>query len=142
MVQVDVDLSHLKNLGAGMPEVQKRGMELTALDLTAKLQKNSEIPGKLRVQHGVLKAWAPTKKSDSEYHVRSPAKYAAAQNWGSTHMIKPKSKKALHWGGKPGYFSKGHSITIPAKHFVERSIEQVQPRISNHFKVAINEVLG
>jgi hypothetical protein len=24
------------------------------------------------------------------------------------HMIKPKSKKALHWGGKGGPFSKGH----------------------------------
>lgn len=24
------------------------------------------------------------------------------------HMIKPKNKKALHWGGKTGPFSKGH----------------------------------
>lgn len=24
------------------------------------------------------------------------------------HMIKPKNKKALHWGGKSGPFSKGH----------------------------------
>jgi hypothetical protein len=141
MVTVSVDLTKYKDLGPRTKQVTRRVLELSGLDLTAKLQKNSEIPGKLRVQHGLLKAWAPTKKSDSEYHVRSPARYTAAQNWGSTHTIKPKSKKALHWGGKPGYFSKGHSITIPAKHFVEKSINQITPRIPEYFQIAVNEVM-
>lgn len=136
MVQVDVDLSHLKNLGAGMPEVQKRGMELTALDLIGKLMRNSPV------DHGLLKQWAITKRTSDSITIQSPAKYAAAQNYGTRpYMLKPKNKKALHWDGK--YFSKGHMMPArPGKHFVERSIEQVQPRISNHFKVAINEVLG
>lgn len=137
MVQMDVDLSHLKSFGAGIPEVRKRGLELTALDLIGKLMRNSPV------DHGLLKQWAITKRSSDSITVQSPAKYAAAQNYGTRpYMLKPKSKKALHWGGKPGYFSKGHMMPArPGKHFVERSIEQVQPRIQNHFKVAIREVL-
>lgn len=26
------------------------------------------------------------------------------------HMVSPRDKKALHWGGKPGFFSKGHKV--------------------------------
>lgn len=28
----------------------------------------------------------------------------------SSHFVVPKKKKALHWGGKPGFFSKGHFV--------------------------------
>ena len=137
MVQIDVDLSDLTNFGVAMPEVQKRGMELTAQDLIGKLMRSSPV------DHGYLKQWAITKKTKDSITIQSPAKYAAAQNYGSkAFFLKSKSKKALHWGGKPGYFSKGHKMPArPGKHFVEKSIDQVQPRIKNHFKVAIREVL-
>ena len=136
MVTVHVDTSHLKPLGGAMKEVQLRGMQLTGQDMLRTLMSNSPV------KHGLLKQWAITSQSANEIRIQSPAKYTAAQNWGSTHMIKPKNKKALHWGGTPGYFSKGHSITIKGKHFVEKSINAVTPRIKEHFDVAISEVLG
>ena len=35
-----------------------------------------------------------------------------------THHIAPLTAKALHWGGNPGFFSKGHDVLgITAKHF-------------------------
>ena len=119
-----------------MPKVMQKGMDLIAQDMLNALQKNTNR------DHGYMASWAIVERSASMIKIQSPAKYAAAQNYGSKHMIKPKNKKALHWGGKPGYFSKGHMINIKGKHFVERSIEQVKPRIDSHFKVAISEVLG
>ena len=124
-------------------------------DLVNHLQRNSEIPGRLRVRHGLLKAWFIAEQSQDEIVIKSPAKYTAAQNWGSTHMIRPKNKKALHWGAKGGMiqgnnmtlptkgaFSKGHTVHIPAKHFIEKSIKEVEPKTDDYFKMAIQEVLG
>jgi phage gpG-like protein len=125
-----------------MPQIQKRGLQLMGLDLVNHLQRNSEIPGRLRVQHGLLKAWFIAEQSQDEIVIKSPAKYTAAQNWGSTHMIRPKNKKALHWGGQPGFFSKGHTVHIPGKHFIEKSIKEVEPKTDDYFKLAIQEVLG
>ena len=136
MVQVDVDLSQYKEMGPRTKEINEKTLNLTAQDMIGALMRNSPV------DHGLLKQWAVTEHSATMYKIQSPAKYTAAQNWGSTHMIKPKSKKALHWGGKPGYFSKGHEVTIKGKHFVEKSIQEVQPRIQDHFKVAISEVIG
>ena len=132
-----MDLSHLRDMGAGIPEVQKRGLELTAQDLIGKLMRNSPV------DHGLLRQWAVTNRTDDSITIKSPAKYAAAVNYGSrSYMLKPKNTRALHWGGDPGFFSKGHMMPAKSgKHFVEQSIRQVQPRISNHFKVAIKEVL-
>jgi hypothetical protein len=136
MVTVEVDYSHYVDLGPKTKEITKRGLELSALDLVNKLMKNSPV------DHGLLKQWAITSRSASSITIKSPAKYAAAQNWGSSHMIKPTSKKALHWGGSPGFFSKGHMINIKGKHFVEKSINEVRPKIPEHFQIAIKEVVG
>lgn len=134
MVQVDVDLSQYKEMGPRTKEINEKTLKLTAQDMVGTLMRNSPV------KHGLLKSWFIAEHSATSYTIKSPAKYTAAQNWGSVHMIKPKNKKALHWDGK--YFSKGHTVHIRGKHFVERSIEQVQPRIAEHFKVAISEVLG
>ena len=136
MVTVDVDLSQYKEMGPRTKEINEKTLNLTAQDMVGTLMKNSPV------KHGLLKSWFIAEHSATSYTIKSPARYTAAQNWGSTHMIKPKSKKALHWGGKPGYFSKGHTVTIRGKHFVEDSIKEVKPRIDDHFKVAISEVLG
>lgn len=133
---IEVDTSHLKPLGPAMPKVMQRGMELAGQDMLNALQRNSPV------KHGLLRSWAIVEKGPTMVKIQSPAKYAAAQNYGSTHAVMPKNKKALHWGGDPGFFSKGHVVHIWGKHFVERSIAQVKPRIDDHFKVAISEVLG
>ena len=126
MVSVSVDLSQCVDLSNMTKEMQKEGMKKTSLDLINNLMRNSPV------DHGLLKQWAVTSQSDLEITVQSPAIYAAAQNYGSTHFIAPKNKKALHWDG---HFSMGHEVTIPAKHFVEDSIEQTMPRIQEFFTI-------
>ncbi len=126
-------------------ETQKEGMKKTAQDLISNLMKNSPV------DHGLLKQWAITSQSDSEIHIKSPAKYAAYVNYGTRpHMIRPKSRKALHWfggsttisgggvtmTGKKGAFSKGHMVRgITGKKFVERSIEATNQRIHEFFTI-------
>ena len=40
------------------------------------------------------------------------------------HWVAPVTYSALHWGGQPGYFSKGHMVSgITADPFVEPSIQ-------------------
>ncbi len=127
MVTVTVNMSDgLSDLGKLSKETIRSGLEKTAQDLIRNLQINSPV------DHGLLKQWAVTSQSDLEITVQSPAIYAAAQNYGSTHFIAPKNKKALHWDG---HFSKGHEVTIPAKHFVEDSIEATQSRIAEFFTI-------
>ena len=135
MVTLDVDTSNLSEFGEAMPQIQQRGMELTAFDLINKLMRKSPV------DHGLLKQWFIASKSKDKIIIKSPAYYAKFQNYGTKpHMIKPKNKKALHWDGK--YYSKGHMVKgIKGKHFVENSISEVKPRIEDHFKVAISEVL-
>ena len=125
-------------------ETQREGMKLTAQDLINNLMRNSPV------DHGLLKQWAITSQSDTEIHIKSPAKYAAYVNYGTRpHMIRPKSKKALHWTGtgmmyagglmhSHGYggFSKGHIVGgIQARKFVERSIEATSQRIPEFFTI-------
>lgn len=130
MVTVTVELSDgLADLGNLGKETIQSGLNKTAQDLINELQSRSPV------DHGLLKQWAITSQSDLEVTIQSPAIYAAAQNYGSTHFIAPKNAKALHWGGDPGFFSKGHEITIPGKHFVEDSIEATQARIQEFFTI-------
>lgn len=141
MVTVDVDLTQLSDFSDEMPKIQEKGMNLTALDLLNRLKRKSPV------DHGLLRQWFIASKSKDKVIIKSPAKYTVYQNYGTdTHMIKPKNKKALFWGqynGKKPIMSKGHTVKgIKGKHFVENSIAEVQPRIQDHFKVAIREVLG
>lgn len=153
MVIVDVDLSHLKRFGPAMPKIQQRGLQLVGMDLLKPLKRHSPV------DQGLLRQWAIVSQSQSEVKIQSPAFYAKYQNDGtSPHMIRPKSKRALHWSGSmnmsitgnnisitgsKGGFSKGHMVGgIKGKKFVERSIQEVKPRIEQNFQVAINEVLG
>ena len=105
------------------------GLDLTTQDLINNLMQNSPV------DHGLLKSWAVTESDDLSRTVQSPAIYAAAQNYGSSHWIEPKNVKALHWGGDPGFFSKGHMVNITGKYFVEDSIEQTMPRIQEFFTI-------
>ena len=115
----------------------------------------SELMKKSPVDHGLLKQWFVASQSDTEVQIRSPAFYAAYQNYGTRpHMIRPKSKSALYWtggvslthsmfyaGGKmhnkyTGAFSKGHMVSgIKGKHFVEQSIEATSARIHEFFTI-------
>ena len=128
MVSIEVNVNSSVGNLANMPrDLIERGLDLTAQDLINNLMVNSPV------DHGLLKQWAVTESDDLSRTIQSPAIYAAAQNYGSTHWIEPVNKKALHWGGE--FFSKGHYVTIPAKGFVEDSIEQTLPRIQEFFTI-------
>lgn len=132
MVTVEVNVSDgLADLGGLSKEMLSSGMNKTAQDLIRNLQINSPVA------HGLLKQWAVTGQSDDEVTIQSPAIYAAYQNYGTEeHWVEPFATFALHWGGDPGFFSKGHFVGgIEGKHFVEDSIEQTQSRIAEFFTI-------
>ena len=60
-----------------------------------------------------------------------------------SHGVAPVTFYALHWvQNGEDRFSKGHMVHIPAKHFIEKSIKEVEPKTDDYFKLAIQEVLG
>jgi len=124
-----------------MPKIQQKGLELTGLDLVNKLQRNSPR------DHGYLAQWFIAEKSQSQVTIRSPAYYAGWVNDG--HRQEPGRFIPGSWSGGKFRYKRGAKTGmvlkrsyVPGKKFVERSIAQVQPRIKEHFKVAIKEVLG
>ena len=133
MVQVIVDLSHVDKFGPKMPEIRREGLKLTALDMQRTVDRASPV------DEGLLHKWFVAEASDSQYTIRSPAKYVGFVNYG-TGPIYPKTKKALHWGGEPGIFAKS-TKGQKGQHFIEKAISEVTPRIDNHFKSAIEKVL-
>ena len=135
MVEIIVDLSHLDEFGPKMKDIRTRGLDLVALDMQRTVDQLSPI------DEGLLHKWSITDKSDSSRTIHSPAKYVGFVNYG-TGPIYPKHAKVLHWvsGGKDVFAksTKGQK----GQHFIERAISNVTPRIDQHFKTAISEVLG
>ena len=132
MVQISLDLNDnnigkLDNLGK---EVRKSVLFDATQDMVRFLMMNSPV------DHGLLKQWFIASMSDEESHIKSPAKYAIYQDQGTKpHMIKPVNAKALHWDGK---FSKGHMVSgIQGKHFVDKSFNQVKPRLGSYLAKAL-----
>ena len=144
-ITVELDTSQIGKLGSMPREATPRALSYAAQDMTRFLQENSPV------DHGLLRQWAIQSLTDTEAHIKSPAEYAAAQNFGAkAHdiFISPKEKSALFWGaydGKKPIMSKGHTVHIPAlagKHFVEQSFNQLQPLIPGYFLKAFEEVQG
>ena len=130
MVTITVEpTGHIGHLDELMKTTIQDGLKLTGQLMLNELQSRSPV------DHGLLKQWAITHQSAEEIRIQSPARYAAFQNYGTRpHMIRPKSKKALHWDGQ--YFSKGHMVSgIKGKHFVEASIEATSSRLSEFFTI-------
>ena len=90
-VNVNSSIGNLKDMPKALLE---SGLDKTAQELINNLMQNSPV------DHGLLKSWAVTESDELSRTIQSPAIYAAAQNYGSTHWIETKKKKALHWGGE------------------------------------------
>ena len=139
---LDIDTSGIGKLPGRWEQAKARGLNESAQTLVRFLMDNSPV------DHGVLKGWFIESIDEEQATIKSPAEYAAAQNYGArAHdiFISPKSKRALFWGdydgGKP-IMSKGHTVHIPAlagKHFVEQSLEQLQPLVPGYFLRAFEE---
>ena len=141
MVTIEVDLSHLDKFGPKMPEIRREGLKLSALDMQRTVDKLSPI------DEGLLHKWAITDKSDTSYTIQSPAKYVGFVNYG--HSQRPGRFIPGVWNGKHFEYKPGAKTgmvlkqpRVEGQHFIERAIDQVTPRIDDHFKTAIAKVLG
>ena len=140
MVTIDVDFSRLDNFGPKMVEIRRKTLQRTAQDTQRTVDKLSPI------DEGVLHKWFISSLTDSQAVIKSPAHYVGFVNYGHSQQpgrfipgewkgdkfkYKPKAKTGM-------VLKKSH---VEGQHFVEDAIDDVKPRIENHFKVAISEVL-
>jgi len=152
MVQISLELHKegLDNLDTMGKEVRRSVVSDATQDMTRFLQRNSPR------DHGLLASWFIQSLSDEAGVIKSPAFYAIYQDQGTkAHMIRPKNKKALYWTGSglthsmfyaggmmhnkyTGAFSKGHMVSgIKGKHFVDKSFNQLKPRMSGYLAKAL-----
>ena len=141
-ITVDIDTSNIGKLPGRWQQAKAKGLNESAQMLVNFLQRNSPR------DHGLLASWFIESIDEDQATIKTPAEYAAAQNYGArAHdiFISPKNKSALFWGaydgGKP-IMSKGHTVHIPAlagKHFIEQSFEQLQPLAPGYFLRALEE---
>lgn len=140
MVQVTVDLSHLDKFGPKMPEIRREGLKLVALDMQRTVDKLSPV------DEGVLHKWFIAEQSDSRAVIKSPAHYVGWVNDG--HPQRPGRFVPGVWNGGKFRYKSGAKTGmvlkksyVPGQKFVERAIKQVEPRVDDHFKTAIEKVL-
>ena len=98
MVEITVDMDTSALMDKLSPdkatEINSKIVNLAAQDLVRNLMINSPV------DHGLLKSWFIESIDDSEAHIKTPAEYAAAVNYGtSPHMIYPSNAQALYWDG-------------------------------------------
>lgn len=141
MVTIEVDLSHLDNLGPSMPEIRKLGLSYMAQDMTRTVDKLSPI------DQGTLHKWFIAELTDTQAKIKSPAKYVGDVNYG--HSQRPGRFIPGVWQGDKFRYKKGaktgmvlKASHVKGQHFIEKAINQVVPRKDEHFKKAISEVLG
>lgn len=139
---LEIDTSGIGKLPGKWQQAKARGLNESAQTLVRFLMQNSPV------DHGLLKSWFIESIDEEQATIKTPAEYAAAQNYGArAHdiFISPKNKSALFWGeyeGKKPIMSKGHTVHIPAlagKHFIEQSFEQLQPLVPGYFLRALEE---
>ena len=141
-ITLEIDTSNIGKLPGKWQQAKAKGLNESAQTLVRFLMQNSPV------DHGLLKSWFIESIDEEQATIKTPAEYAAAQNYGArAHdiFISPKNKSALFWGeyagGKP-IMSKGHTVHIPAlagKHFVEQSMEQLSPLAPGYFLRALEE---
>ena len=139
---LEIDTSGIGKLPGRWQQAKAKGLNESAQMLVNFLQRNSPR------DHGLLASWFIESIDEEQATIKTPAEYAAAQNYGArAHdiFISPVNKSALFWGdyagGKP-IMSKGHTVHIPAlegKHFIEQSFEQLQPLAPGFFLRALEE---
>ena len=147
-ITFELDTSPIGKLPAKWEKAKSQGLFYNAQDMTRFLIENSPV------DHGVLRQWSITDRTDDQVTIKTPAKYALFVDQGTkAHWIEPKNKKALHWEGTGsmyagglmrsygyGGFSKGHMVGgIQARNFVQKSFEQLQPLVMGNFMKALEE---
>ena len=130
-ITIELDTSPVGKLTEKWQKARPLGLKYAAEDMTRFLIQNTSEDSP-RVVHGVLHSWAIESLDEEQATIRSPAAYAAAQNFGTGPydiFVSPKSKSALFWGaydgGKP-IMSKGHTIHHHSGQVWEAEVYPVQ----------------
>ena len=148
-VIINADDSKHKSINERLPEIKRRGLQLSGQEMLRNLSLNSPE------DHGLLKQWHFTNTSLDEIEIRTPAHYAIFPNDGTGiygprgSVIKPRSGKVLafkpgpKWKGpvsKDGFVFLKSSKGQKGQHFVEKSMKQTQAKLEDIFIKVINEV--
>jgi len=140
MVTVEVDLSKVDKFGPKMPEIRRVGLKRIALDMQRTVDKLSPI------DEGLLHKWFIAELGDDHAKIKSPAKYVGPVNYGHSQRVGrfiPGSWNGDKFNYDPS--SKTGMVLkqswVEGQHFIEKAISNVNPRIDDHMKTAIAEVL-
>ncbi len=142
LVTINVNLDNYISIGEKIPEIKKRGLNLSSQTMLNRLQRISPV------DEGLLRQWFFYNISADSIEIRTPAPYAPFVNDG-TGIYGPRktpiySKKI----GKPLAFEVGGKMVFvrmirgqkPQK-FVERSIEYTQNQLENIFIKSVRDVM-
>lgn len=135
-ITLELDTSPVGNLTTGWEKARKQGLFYAAQDMTRFLMQNSPV------DHGLLRQWFIDSINDKEVHIRSPAEYALYQDQGTKpYTIRPKvGKKALYWSGADHPVRVVNHPGLKAKHFVDKSFEQLKPLVPGYWMKALEEI--
>lgn len=148
-VIINVDDSKHKSINERLPEIKRRGLQLSGQEMLRNLSLNSPY------DNGLLRQWFFANITPEEIEIRTPAHYAIFPNDGTGiygprgSVIKPKSGKVLafkpgpKWKGpvsKDGFVYLKSSKGQKGQHFVEKSMKQTQAKLEDIFIKVINEV--
>ena len=145
-VTVDVDTSGLSSSFAKFPEAKALGLSYAAQEMVKVLMENTSS-GDPRVIHGRLKSWFIDSIDENEAHIKTQAEYAAWVNDG--HSQQPGRYIPGVWNGDRFEYDRnsptGMVLKAPyveGRHFVEKSIDDVEGKLSEYFLKALEEVMG
>lgn len=144
---IELDESKYNKVQDKIPQIKKRGLQLTGQEMLRNLGLNSPV------DHGLLRQWYFANMSPEEIEIRTPAKYAPLVNDGTGvynggDIIRPhgkalRFKPGKKWKGsvnKDGYVYLKYSKGQKGQHFVEKSIKQTQTKLEDIFIRVVNEV--
>ena len=135
-IELELDTSPIGKLGSMPSEAIPKALSYAAQDMTRFLMQNSPV------DHGLLKQWFIESLDDEEAHIKSPAEYAVYQDQGTRpHLIESRWWNGyLYWEGADHPVKTVHHPGFPGKHFVEKSFNELQPRVPGYFLKALEEV--
>lgn len=142
-VVINVDKNKIGNLSEKMPEIQRKGLQLTGQGMLRELKLTSPV------DHGLLRSWFFARMGADEIDIKTPANYAKFVNDG-TGIYGPFGTPIIHpvIGKKFAFQVNGQMVYTrmikgqKGQKFVERSIDATKQRITEYFMIAIKEVLG
>ena len=132
---LEIDTSGIGKLPGRWEQAKARGLNESAQTLVRFLMQNSPV------DHGLLKQWFIESIDDEEAHIKSPAEYAIYQDQGTRpYLIQSKRPGGyLYWEGASHPVKTVHHPGIKGKHFVQQSMEQLQPLAPGFFLRALEE---